>query len=284
LADFVRSAVEEAAPVSIGEAREQLRALTAYTAWVIDMACLPLERRVVFDGRLIDNYVSRGMAGLSAIRQRNQRRRLLRIGAELGHFDAARIRAGKKAPPDVYSPYTRNEVVRLRSGANTRSTPLRRHLWWSTLLLGGGFALRISEIVDARPSDLRMDDGHFRITVRGERPRDVICLPDWDPVVETVLASPFVGDLILPVSSVRKHPGDYLTSMLAESAKGRPLPVVSRLRSTWIVHHLNNNVNPLAITKALGLDSFRTLDRFIPYLETPTDEELVVMFTGRDPK
>jgi hypothetical protein len=72
--------------------------------------------------------------------------------------------------------------------------------------------------------------------------------------------------------------------MLAESAKGRPLPVVSRLRSTWIVHHLNNNVNPLAITKALGLDSFRTLDRFIPYLETPTDEELVVMFTGRDPK
>lgn len=278
VAEFTRSAVTDFAPNSSAEASIYMSVVSRLASWTVEVACNPLERRVVFDGRQIEAYVSRGLTGRSPSKTRAVRLQLLRIAAELQTFDPDRRDAGKQPRIDPFAPYTSAEIVRLRSQGNTRSTPLRRHNWMTLLALGAGCALNTTEIVGLLVEDIELAAGAIRVHVRGKRARSVICLADWEAEIGNLLMSPLVSTHLFVKTERPQHPPMYVGRFINTVAKRGERFTVERLRSTWIAGHLQAGTDPVALMHAVGVKSFSTFERLVPYISMPSDDVLTTQF------
>jgi integrase len=278
VADFTRSAVTDFAPANPREASSCMSIVARISSWTVSVACHPLERRVVFDGRQIDAFIKGAPGNRSAHTNRCLRLRLLRIAAELKSFDPDRRDAGKQTHADVFAPYTPAEIVRFRSQGNTRSTPLRRHNWLTLLSLGAGCALTTSEIVALTVDDLHLAADAIRVRVQGERARTVVCLATWESDVRQLLTSPLVSTHLFVKTERPRSPSTYVTRFLNTVANGSEKFTVERLRSTWMVEHLTGGTDPVALMRAVGVKSFSTFERLIPFVPTPANDQLTAMF------
>lgn len=278
VADFTRSAVTDFAPANPREASTCMSIVARISSWTVNVACHPLERRIVFDGRHIDSFIKGAFGNRSAHTRRSLRLRLLRIAAELETFDPDRRDAGKQAHAQVFAPYTRTEIVRFRSQGNTRSTPLRRHNWVVLLSLGAGCALTTSEIVALNVSDIDVATHAIHVHVRGERARTVVCLAAWEDDVRQLLTSPLVSTHIFVKTERPRTPPMYVTRFLNTVAHGAEKFTVERLRATWMVEHLTGGTDPVALMRAVGVKSFSTFERLIPFIPAPADDQLTAMF------
>lgn len=278
VAEFTRSAVTDFAPNTPAEARNCMSDVARLASWTSHVACHPLERRIVFDGRQIDAFIARGLDGLSSSSVRMARLRLLRIAAELETYDPIRRDAGKKAHSAPFAPYTPEEIVRFRSQGETRSTPVRRHNWLTLLALGAGCGLAASEIVGLTRDDVEVGRDSIRVRVGGDRARSVTCLAAWEADVRHLIISPLV-DAHLIVKEVRPTDAShYVTVFLVNASKGAERFTVERLRSTWLVEHLRGGTEPFALMAAAGVKSFSTFERLVDYFPAPSEDRLTAMF------
>jgi len=276
--NFTRSAVTDFAPTSKREASAAMSAVARLAIWSVHVACQPLERDVVFDGRQVDAFIARGSSGVNDEGTRSLRLRLLRIAAELVVFDPSR-RDGRKQPKArPFAPYTTKEIVRFRSQGNTRSTPLRRHNWMTLLTLGAGCALSTSEIVGLRTDDVLLNDDAVRIAVRGDRARTVICLAEWEGDIRLLVSSPLVSTYLFVKTERPRTPPMYVTRFLDTAAKGGEKFTVERLRSTWMVGHLSAGTPAVPLVRMAGVKSFSTFERLFRYVAEPTPNDLTAVF------
>jgi integrase len=278
VADFTRSAVTDFAPANPREASIAMSVVARLASWTAEVTCHPLERGIVFDGRQIEGFIARGATNPNAYGKRCLRSRLLRIAAELETFDPARRDAGKQPRAAVFAPYTAAEIVRFRSQGSTRSTELRRHNWMTLLSLGAGCALTTSEIVGLLLQDVEVGSDAIRIHVNGDRARTVVCLAVWEDELRQLLSAPLVGAHVFVKTERPRTPSTYVTRFLDTVAKGAEKFTVERLRSTWIVGYLQSGTDPIALMRALGVKSFSTFERLIPYVTMPADDGLTEMF------
>ena len=280
VATFTRSAVADFAPANCAEASKALTVVSRLAVWTTETACLPLERNIVFSGRHIETFAARQMGGLSPVVARNERLRLLRIAGELHSFDPVRRDAGKKPRPNPFAPYSPAALVRFRSQAATRSTPLRRHNWMMLLSLAAGCALTTTEIVHLKANDVDTTEDGVTVTVTGASPRTVVCLAEWEDDIRHLLHAPLVVDYLF-VKDVR--PNDavaYVKKFLNSTAKGSEFPTVERLRSTWIVGHLEARTPIVALAQALGVKTYTTFERLARFVTVPEVDELQALFRG----
>ncbi|TFC22083.1 hypothetical protein E3O55_18880 [Cryobacterium sp. MDB1-18-2] len=280
VADFTRSAVADFAPTNCAEASKALTVISRLAVWTTETACLPLERNIVFSGRHIETFAARQMAGLSPVVARAERLRLLRIAGELHSFDPVRRDAGKKPRPNPFAPYSPAAMVRFRSQAATRSTALRRHNWMVLLALAAGCALTTTEIMHLKVEDVDSTGDGLTVTVRGASPRTVVCLADWEDDVTRLLGGPLVSDYLFVKAERPNNAVAYVTKFLNSTAKGGEFPTVERLRSTWIVGHLEARTPTVALAEALGVKTFSTFERLAPFVKTPDASDLRVLFRG----
>lgn len=295
--EFARSAVTDYGAPTVGEARKMLTASAHLTIWTTDVACFPLERHVVFHGQNIDAYITSATKDKTADQRRLLRLRLLRIAAQLDKFDPARRerrrRLGRKNTGG-YAPYTPGEVIRFRNQGTTRSTEHRRHNWMVLLSLAAGCALRPSEIVYLRTSDIELADTHIAVHVRGDRARTVICRAEWEDDIRTFMAFPRIDEFPLIIDYVREHSGQgdpktgrpvtpsaFIETFLKKAADDTAAQFsVERLRTTWMVTHLEERTDPVALLRAIGDKAFSTLTRLLPYIRERDEAELIDMFRG----
>jgi integrase len=280
VAEFTRSAVTDFAPRTEAEASQSMSIVARLASWTIEVACLSLERRIVFDGRQIETFVARGLPGLRASTLSGLRRQLLRVAAELAAYDPARRDAGRKALSAHIAPYPPAEIVRFRSQGTTRSTALRRHNWMVLLSLAAGCGLTTPEIVGLRVEDIEASADHIRVHVRGHRPRSVVSLAGWESDIRGLLTSSMLESHLLIKDFRPNDPNHYVTAFLMNSSKGAEKFMVERLRSTWLVEHLRGGTDPFALMRAAGVKSFSTFERLVDYIpQLPdNDDSLVSMF------
>jgi hypothetical protein len=296
--EFTRSAVSDINPRNQSEAGKYLAAVAYLAIWITDVACLPLTRDVVFNGQTIDAYVAKALSDYTDIRRRLTRLRLLQVASELGQFDPARRdrprqRLGPLTRELGFAPYTAAEIIRFRNQGATRSTAHRRHNWMVVLALAAGCALSCTDILHLLTTDIELNDSHITIHVRGPRARSVICGSEWEADIRALLKSPLVGDhpLVIDYDDAR-GPGDpstgrpkiassFIRSFIARSADDPSAQFsVERLRTTWIVRHLEAHTDPVALIAALGDKSFSGLTRLMSYVRVPDEAELIAMFRG----
>jgi hypothetical protein len=85
--------------------------------WWWQTAGLSLDRRVVFDRLVIEEFIAQGCPALTPASAGNQRSKLLRMAEALNPSAANRARFAPLPPADPVRPYSASELAGLRSWA-----------------------------------------------------------------------------------------------------------------------------------------------------------------------
>lgn len=274
---FTRSAVSDFAPVNEDEAARYISAVAWLTMWSVEPGGLPLDRQIIFNAANRRRFLARGHTSRGAASKAGFSYLLERIAADLLTFDPARpgVRVPKRAEP--FAPYSSAEISRFRSQTMTRSTALQRARWRALLALGAGLALSVTEIMQAQVSDVEDNGDHLVMHVGGAR-RSVVCLADWESELRALLNDPEVDTFLYPKPARPKNPSFQAKQFIAIAANHGEGFQIERLRSTWIVTHVNAGTPLVPLMEALGVKSLSTLERLAPFYTQPSDDELITAF------
>lgn len=275
MAEFTRTAVTDFGPPNRPEASAYMRALAHLVIHTVKVKCLPLERRIVFSGQNIDGFY----AEVLATKQSGPviRLRLLRLAAELHVFDPERRDAGAKRTSKTHAPYTASQMIRLLSQGMTRSSPKRRHNWRMFVTLGAGCGLTAEEAVALTIDDIVVHPDHIAVEVGGKRPRQVICTAQWESELRELLSSALIVDYLIITTNRPKLPGSWASHYIWEASSWDSSFSMERLRSTFIVSHLEAGTSPIHLLRMLGVIQFSTIERLIPYANVAPIEDCAAL-------
>ncbi len=272
IADVVREAVLCSAARE-STAKRYCSHASAFVAWAFvegsELALGPL-----FTDDAIERYIQLGMAEALDSTRATRRSILRRI--------ARRCSPALSNLPDISpiayrrlrAPYAGSEVAAYLRLAAAQPTPGRRRSLLAVLALGLGCGLDCSDLGWVRGWDVDLAlDGVVSVTVcGGRRPRSVVCLRHYESQLLS-LAERAGEELLIGGRTLGRH---NVTSV----ALGRlimdlsvPPLVVSRLRSTWLLSHLQANTPLPLIMTAAGLQTVRPLEDLLHHLpELPAAE------------
>lgn len=277
IASFVREAVVETQEHYSGryDTKDMLGAVAQHVRWVTVVACLPLERTVVFNRGVIADYVASGCGSLTENSRANVRTFLLRV-AEAVLPDGERVTRltplNKDAPA---CPYSEFEQRSMRSWAEGQTTPQRRTNCRAILALGLGAGLSSADILSLRTSQIVVDT--LGVLIRVDRPssrRDVPVLAGWEQALVDLVAVRAPDQWAVGVQRGDGN-NNWLNEFLRRTQPEQRLrPEVSRLRNTWLVHHLawGTPLGPLAA--AAGVETFRTFEKLLRFVPEPSQVEV----------
>jgi integrase len=266
---FVEAAVTDSAGATSYSERELFAAVTPFVLWAWQAAGLPLERRQVFQLSVIDRFTSTEAPTYRTDASRNTiRSRLLRM-AEVLHPDQAPRDLRPLGASDPTRPYSPEEIAALRSWARSQRTEQRRRDAEALLALGLGAGLSGREILHVRITDIRGASRGVDVVVGGERPRRVPVLREWERALLERADGPAKEAWAFRAGHTTDN-ANLITDFVSRS-RGRIQLQARRMRTTWIVHHLNVGTPAVALIRAAGVNSLAALDRFLPFADI-TDE------------
>jgi hypothetical protein len=263
VAEFTRSAVTDFGAKNRAEA-VRLMSDVANIAIHTHFVCgHPLERRIVFDGRNVEVYSKEVLSTfISGVESRT---RLFRIAGQLHLWDPVRAAQGPRRTKKNNLPYDIRHDVRLRSQGATRSTPRRRHNWMTLAAFGGGCGLTGEEIGNLRYDDVIVGDSHVEVRVRGRRPRRIICRAEWENDIRELMQEPAQSDyLFWRADGSPLRPNTAAPYLLQYSSWDTSFSV-ERMRSTFIVRHLIDGTSIAHLMAMLGVHTFGTIEKLLPY-------------------
>jgi hypothetical protein len=268
--EFVRQAVTDAEPDTTEQAADLLTCTTRLTLWAWQTAGLELERDTVFNRWTIEEFIARGCPGLTGGSRGTMRSRLFTVAERLLAADARLPRVAPLPSSSPSVPYTRVELVRLRSWANGQPTFVMRRDANVLLALGAGAGLATSDINRLHIADVSPSDEGVILNVTGLRPREVVLLAEWESTLLGALEHRKPGDLVFGWERTAHSPNS-VHGFVARTHGHAPHLTAQRLRATWIVHHLTAGTPLSALMDAAGvmsLEAFTRYLRFVPSADT----------------
>lgn len=268
IGSFVRAAVHDAATDTrstneIGRgagrsSREFADAATPFVFWCWQARAMPLERRRIFRRDVIDQFAHLALPHLARGSMATHRSALHRM-ADLLNPDGPPHTQHPIGRSDPLRPYTPPEVSALHSWASSQNTLRRRHDALTLLILGLGAGLATRELLDVRPLDIRLRGQALVITVTGSRPREVPVLSEWRPSLERIIDAVDPTQWLFRPGRLSSEPGkvtDFLTRART-TLDVKP----NRMRTTWVVRHLNDGTPASDLLRIAGLSTFAALDK-----------------------
>jgi integrase len=239
--------------------------------WALDQGMdLDLDRILRPDS--IERFVRVGMPRLSEDSRLNRHASLKRIG-RVGAPDWWKPKGPSGAARERLPPYSDGELRKFWMAADHQLTPLRRRFFRAVMTLCLGAGLKAMEVAMAHPNDVTERDGIVTIRTHYEfdTPRTIPFRDQYVPQLKAMMAAnpnePFVGDF-----EVRRH--GLLARMQVLELPGKMPPLqASRLRQTWMVSLLDDNVDVPTFMLLAGITATRALGDLFPYL-TPQPHEL----------
>lgn len=269
---FVLEAVADSTASTPYTAAELKVAASRIASWTWQTAGLPLERGVVFRRDVVARFIAVGCLTLKPASRGNLRSQLLRMSEVLLDPRDVPRRLAPLEPSEPAVPYSRAELVSLRSWASTQSTPARRANAWVLLATGAGAGLAASEIGELRVGDIRVDGNGVLLVVTGERPRVVPVLREWEQVLvdRTRTLGPD------RYAFRENHAANYrnlIANFIGRSHVVGVKPKSQRLRATWIVRHLDAATPVVPLMQAAGIESLEAMTRYVRFVREVDDGE-----------
>ena len=269
---YTRSTVSQlvfASTASPSNAAKYMSHLADFAAWAHGEG-VPLLPRHLLDPEVIERYIAIGMAA-SRDSTRATRRAILRRVAR-------RCSPAAPEPPRpiayrrVRPPYTAADVEGLLGLAAAQPTPNRRRTLRAILHLGLGCGLASHDLAWVGGDDVSpLPDGGVQVRVSGgTRPRAVVALAAHeDPLLALAEAA---GQRLLIGGTLRGR-RNVTRGPLADVVGGEDLPRLepARLRSTWLLTHLQARTPLPALMQAAGLSTVRPLEDLLHHW--PIDPE-----------
>lgn len=272
---FVSTAVDSCVGKTAYDEGELAVAATKLTAWARSTAGFPLDIDIIFRRDTIGNFIATGASEYQPAARGNLRSQLLRMSEVL--LPEYRIRKLRPLPPsDPTRPYTRSEVAQLQLWAANESTAARVSNASVLLALGLGAGLTASEIGNARVRDLQEDDFGVIVHVIGDRERDVPIWFTWEEALRERMKS-LAPDRFVFRENHRKFYPNLVSNFVARSNIIGPLPQTQRMRTTWVVGHLERGTPVRVLMRAAGVESLEAFTRYVEFLtaDTATYRELL---------
>lgn len=262
---FVRGAVADAQPATVYRAANLLSTTSRHVLWCWQTAGLALDREVLFDRNVIEEFIVYGCPTLSPASRGNLRSQLLRMSETLLGPEGSLPRLTPLSPSDPVRPYLPYELVALRSWAAGQATPTARRDAATILALGAGAGLTSEDIAGLTAGMVTVDDAGVLLAVPGRRARLVPVLAAWEqPIIEAAAVIPADRPLF------RQHrTGTYrnfVSNFVNRSAGVGIKPLMQRLRATWIVGHLAASTPVAPLTTAAGVESLEALARYLRFV------------------
>ncbi|RKW76869.1 hypothetical protein D9B87_07975 [Corynebacterium diphtheriae] len=266
--------------------REALRvamlaiARTAVTALELGR---PLTHEDVFDPDVIEYSVNTD--SVSDRVKGTRRSVLISLGQTLNSqwpFSDTHIRYGYKAPDE---PYTEAEVRQLRFWANSHSTDYQRDNARLLLGLGLGAGLRMCEMATLHAREVTTESGFVTVTAsgfRGAGARRVPIRAEWEEEVAELIANLDLDHLALFPNRQQATTASVAAII---SRVGKPATVQldsRRLRTTWVVTLMNEQVPESVVATAAGLASLQHYKKWLSP-RTVSEETARVLLRGGTP-
>ena len=231
----------------------------------------------VFRRDVIERYIDSAKrhtytpAGANTIRSR-----LLRIQEAVNPASTSRRPLRPLGASPGSAPYSDAEIARLRSWAATQTTVRRRSDADVLLALGLGAGLYGAEIIRTARADIITTSEGVDVLVHGEMPRIVPLLAEWAATLQGQDFDPNDPTPVFRPGRQAGHNANLITDLVSRghiadpSTPGKSLQIrARRMRSTWIVRHLEAGTATLPLLQAAGVANLQALDRFIVHAKRP---------------
>ncbi|TFB56746.1 hypothetical protein [Cryobacterium tagatosivorans] len=253
-------------------------AVTPMVLWAWKGADLPLRRDAVFVQHIIERYVDEGMASYTDAGRGTIRSRLLRTAEALTGMTVDKAALQGLSPSDPTTPYSKGDLATLRTWAQSQATGGRQTSAAVLLALGIGAGLAGREILAVRVRDIEVSDHGVVVTVCGDRPRDVGVLRSWEAALIDRSRSGDADKYAFREARTSEN-HNAITDFVARSAA--PITIQARrMRTTWIVHHVNAGTPIPIFLEAAGIQSLEALDRFLVFADKPSRAESLRSLRG----
>ncbi|WP_136042256.1 MULTISPECIES: hypothetical protein [unclassified Microbacterium] len=262
LEPVVTAAVNKTASRTGREARSLYPVATAFVLWAWQTRGLDLDVARIFRRRVVEEYVHRGMESFTRGSKATYRSVLLTI-------------VGAVTPPsdvpfpiprsDPTPPYTSAEIAVLRSWASAQGSAVRRRDAAVLLAMGFGAGLATRELLSVRTGDVDIRGDEIHILVWSGRPRLVPVLTAWQPGLRAAINELGDDQWVFRVgrTGVRSaQVTDFLHRGHTTKLDVRP----ARMRTTWLLAHLQAGTPPRDLLRIAGLEHLAALDRIRQFL------------------
>jgi hypothetical protein len=266
VAEFVRDGVAAMKPTGPHQAREWMRTLTALTVWAQHEG-IPLDRDEILAPDTVQRYCEIGCLELDVQSRATRRSVLRRMGRQLT-VTAPWPEVESPLPGrNRHAPYSDREVSRLC--ALRQATPNLQRRLDAFLALGLGAGLWAREYLTTTGDALTRDGEATLLKVTGTPARTITVRSSFAPALWR-MADEHPGE---PLVGAPNREWDRARTWHALRYIQTPtdLPLeTERLRSTWLVHHLNRNANVVVLLREGGLVTTKALTLLLPHLTEPS--------------
>lgn len=275
--EFTECAVRDAEGQTPYAAKDLLGSCARLAQWCWRSAGLSLDRETVFRRQVIDRFTQVGLPDHGEAARGNIRSQLLRMSEALLDTQLAPPRLTPLNRSPASAPYTRKEIISLRSWAAHQSTAARRANAEVLLALGAGAGLTAREIGELRVGDIEVDELGVVVHVYGERERQVPVLHEWASVLAERSRQVKPERFAFRENHTTNY--DNLISNFVARSKADIQPQSQRLRATWIVQHLAAATPVIPLLRAAGVESLEAFTRYVPHVSklSPTQERTALM-------
>lgn len=272
---FVMEAVTTTALTSNRDASKLMRVASPYVMWCVEEHGLELRSELIFAPTLIDRYCTtaftrEGTGG-------TYRSVLLAISASVLPNSRPKLTAMHKRK--IQAPYTAAEVKAHALWAAGQKTALSRHRCMLLVAFVVGAGLQPGELRTLRRTDVKIDEDGVLVRVRGKNERTVPMLRDWEERAALVLDG--YPDAELLWGGPRSPSGNNMVSEFMSRTMG-VVPVLTRLRATWITTQLGMGTPIKELLRAGGMAQFENLDQYLAYVEAVPMGEHRAMLRGAE--
>jgi hypothetical protein len=276
---FTRLLIADAIAATPYSTKDLLTYTSRYVDWATRVACQPLDRELLLNGRLIEQFVIAGDHGWSDGTRANARSILLKVAEALvGVRPDLELTPTQKAK--VQLPYTRAEVQAFRVWGGQQFTAERRQNTTVFLALTLGVGAAAGEVSALMTDEIDVAaDGVFVNFEQGLlRQRRVRVRDEWADVV--VEAKQRVGPELRIFRPYRTNYDDKnaVTNYIAKCSRIRPRPVSQRFRTTWIINLIEDGTSPLTVIEQAGLTDMNRLRRIVSATPTVDHHEFAARY------
>jgi hypothetical protein len=277
LRDFVVPALLGLAPMGVPVAGRYARALTRIAWWCLGEG-IALDWDLVLDPDTVERFVTVGLVGDRS--RGTYRADLRRLGRRLTLRAPWEPRPAVVCRRSVAVPYSEGEVAALRADAARQSTSARRRAAGALVVLGAGCGLDGRWSTRVRGVDVERLDGVVVARVGAPHARSVPVLERYESQVLTLAREVGEGLLVGGVSSSKNRACSLAARF--EASPGTPRLSAARLRSTWLVHHLEAGTRLPELAAAAGLVGVTVLSDLLEYVAplSPSDAVRVLRGSG----
>jgi hypothetical protein len=274
-AHFVAGMVADLALGDSSSAMRKRRALQRIVDWSVAEG-IALDRELILDPDTVERFVEVGLATDGS--RATYRSTLRQIGPLLTKRAPWPPRPVAVARRALAPPYSEAEVALLRVDAEEQPTPERRRAARALLSFGLGAGLDGRWICRVSAADVRRSGRAVLVKVGEPAAREVVVLARWEDDVLELAASAGTEFLVGGRSSSRNRTGNLVASLQVPT--GHPPIAPARLRSSWLLGHLERGTRVPELCRAAGIQGPAVLSGLVALVSPMPSARVEAMLRG----